>query len=209
MRALYVTVLTAPTLEAVSLPAARGTGACAPLRRVTPPDATTAERRYAELCDLLPDALLLTDPAGRILEANAAFSRLIGYARGYARGKPITTVIDPSSVALVRQRLERARDGGGVQTFETRLRPLRQRSVRTARIWLRPVRDVNDAFFGLHWLVRDITVEAEVAERLRTLEAAHAQELRTRTMELEATVRLLQVELTALRGTAPLDSSLG
>ena len=205
MRALYVTVLTAPTLEAVSLPAARGTGACATLRRVTPPDATTAERRYAELCDLLPDALLLTDPAGRILEANAAFSRLIGYARG----KTITTVIDPSSVALVRQRLERARDGGGVQTFETSLRPLRQRSVRTARIWLRPVRDVNDAFFGLHWLVRDITVEAEVAERLRTLEAAHAQELRTRTMELEATVRLLQVELTALRGTAPLDSSLG
>ncbi len=109
----------------------------------------------------------------------------------------------------MRERLVQARAAGGVQTFEVRLRPKRRDALRTARIWLGAIHDATGALLGVHWLVRDITDEAELAERLRTQEAVYVQELRTRTMELEATVRLLQAELTALRGSEPPDSPPG
>lgn len=61
---------------------------------------TTAQRLYAVLCALLRDALLLTDASGRILAANAAFARLIGYARTHAINKPITSLAGPGRAVL-------------------------------------------------------------------------------------------------------------
>jgi PAS domain S-box-containing protein len=43
-----------------------------------------AFRRYVEQC---PDAILVTDPAGRIVYANPAFERMTGYASGEIAGR--------------------------------------------------------------------------------------------------------------------------
>ena len=43
--------------------------------------------------------------------------------------------------------------------------------------------------------MRDVTAEAATAERLRALEAARTAELRTRTMELEAVVRMQAAQI--------------
>jgi PAS domain S-box-containing protein len=156
------------------------------------------------LVDFLPDAYLVTDPAGVILEANAAVSALVGSARTYVRGKPLTALFQPAAVPAVLQHLQQLQQAprADVRSFESQLRAHRRGPPPMVRIWVAPVRDAAGTLMGWRWLLRDVSTESAQAAQLAEVEAAHAQALRTRTMELEATVRLLQAELAALRAAA-------
>ena len=167
------------------------------------PTPTHPPRTDDGLADFLPDALLLTDIEGRIREANAATSALIGYARNYALGKPVTALLHPSAVAVMRMRIEQAAASDRLHEFETLLRPARAGTPRDAHVWLAPLRDADGTLVGLRWLLRDVTEQKATAARLAHLETAHRQELRTATMELEATCRMLQAQLAATPGAAP------
>jgi PAS domain S-box-containing protein len=166
-----------------------------------------AGRPYADLVAFLPDAYLVTDPDGVILEANAAVSGLIGSARTYVRGKPLTALLQPAAVPAVLQQLQQLQQAPPAprdrpRRFESQLRARRRGPPPTVRIWLAPLCDAAGTLVGWRWLLRDITTETAQAAQLAEVDAAHAQALRTRTMELEATVRLLQAELAALRAAA-------
>ena len=154
-------------------------------------------RRYQELTDFVSDAYFVTDTMGVIREANFAVSALIGYARGYVRNKPVSALVLADDAATLATRLERLRaaEGERVQEFELRLRGRRTGAPVTVRARVAPIRDAHGAVAGLRWLLRDVTEQTHLAERLRTLEAAHVQELRTRTMELEAVVRMQAARL--------------
>jgi PAS domain S-box-containing protein len=159
------------------------------------------------LVDFLPDAYLVTDRDGVILEANAAVSALVGYARTYVRGKPLTALLPPAAVPAVLQQLQQLQQAPPAprdrpRSFESQLRAHRRGPPPTVRIWLAPRRDAAGTLVGWRWLLRDVTTETTQAAQLAEVDAAHAQALRTRTMELEATVRLLQAELAALRAAA-------
>jgi diguanylate cyclase (GGDEF)-like protein/PAS domain S-box-containing protein len=57
---------------------------CAAARRHTLEEMDSAFRRYVEEC---PDAVLITDPAGRIVHVNAVFERMTGYALSELAGR--------------------------------------------------------------------------------------------------------------------------
>ena len=155
------------------------------------------------LADFLPDAYLVTDADGVVREANRAFAGLIGHARTYALGKPLAAYVHPPAREAFLARLARAGAGGPAQAFETHLRGHRALPFVEVRVWLGPVRDADGAPVGLRWLLRDVTEENATAARLAQMEAAHAQELRTRTMELEAACRMLQAQLAAREHDTP------
>jgi len=64
------------------------------------------ERRYRGLFEAAPDAFVLVDTEGRIVEANPAAERLFGYARDELRGREVEELI-PESARPVHRR-ERA-----------------------------------------------------------------------------------------------------
>jgi two-component system sensor histidine kinase VicK len=164
----------------------------------TAPASRQRTRHDESLADFLPDAYLETDQDGRIRAANAAVSALIGYARGYAVGKPIHVLFHPSSLDTVRDFIVRAAEDTRPREFEALLRGRREGPPRDARVRLGPIRDTSGALVGLRWILRDVTEEKRTAARLAAAESRHAQQLRTATMELEATVRLLQARLAPL-----------
>lgn len=147
------------------------------------------------LPDFLPDAYVVLDAAGIICDANRALSSLIGHARRYAVGKPLLRYIEPSTRAAFTTRLAAVRATGQAQDFVTRLPGLRHGSTRDARVRLGAIRDATGEVVGLHCLMRDITAELAAEARLAQIEAEHQQAMRTRTMELQAIVRMLQAQL--------------
>lgn len=80
--------------------------------------------------------------------------------------------------------------GGDVRTWETQLRAARRAASLTVSVRVAPIRDRENTLTGFRWLLRDITEQQEQATTLRRLQAEQAKQLRTRTMELEAVVRM-------------------
>jgi PAS domain S-box-containing protein len=153
-----------------------------------------ARRDEQALVDLSPDACLVTDITGRIQAANLATSTLVGYARTYVVGKPLDALLDPCDSAVFATKLRELQQttDDRPQTWELQLRPRRTGPPRQATIRVAPIRDATGACTGYRWLLRDVTDERATAAALAQLRATQAQQLRTRTMELEAVVRMQQ-----------------
>jgi PAS domain S-box-containing protein len=147
------------------------------------------EQAWFEFC---PDACLVTDAAGVIQAANLATSALVGYARTYVVGKPLDTLLDPCDCPVFATKLRELQQNTDdhPQTWALQLRPLRTNPPRQARIRVAPIRDASGVLVGFRWLLRDVTEERATAAALADLQAHQAQQLRTRTMELEAVVRM-------------------
>jgi protein-histidine pros-kinase len=56
-------------------------------------DVKFVEGKYFDLFESLPDAILMVNPAGRIVLANSQAERLFGYARGELRGQSIEILL--------------------------------------------------------------------------------------------------------------------
>ena len=160
-------------------------------------------RPDGRLADFLPDACFLTDAAGVLLQTNTAASSLLGYARKYCLGKPLASIVLPEDVATFRQKLAQvaALPEGKVLEWTAHLRPPRRERELIVLLRVGTVRHSDGTLLGLRWLVRDVTEEAATVERLRMLEAAHAAELRTRTMALEAVAQMQAAQLVELERT--------
>ena len=157
--------------------------------------ALDAERQWhAVLPELTPDAYLLTDLDGQIQAASPAFSSFVGYARKYAVGKPLRSLVDPAAHTALASRVDQLRttDDDRVQRWELLLRPGRQGSPRPVAVRAKLVRERAGAAVGIGWLLRDLSVQRALEARVERLEAAGAAELRRRTAELDAIVRMLQ-----------------
>jgi PAS domain S-box-containing protein len=154
----------------------------------------TARRHEQAWFDLCPDVCLVTDATGRIQAANLATSALVGYARSYILGKPLPVLLDPSDSAVFATKLLELQQttDDRPQTWELQLRPRRTGPPRQATIRVAPIRDATGACTGYRWLLRDVTEARTTAAALADLQAHQAQQLRTRTMELEAVVRMQQ-----------------
>jgi PAS domain S-box-containing protein len=159
----------------------------------------TAQRELRAVCDLLPDAYLVTDAAGVIREANHATSILVGYARTYVLGKPLTALLDPGATTAFLARCDALRQAptDRPQTWEVRLRPRRFGTPLQVSVRVAPIRDATGSLTGFRWLLRDVTEQQATAAALERLQMEQKQQLRTQTMELEAVVRM-QAEARAL-----------
>ncbi len=130
--------------------------------------AIDAEReRYGELFEFAPDAYLVTDTHGKILEANSAASRMLGVAARYLEGKLIVSFVDDSARRDLRDLLAALSPSPlPVQEHYLRMRP-RDGEPFVAEV--RAVGRVHNGVVVVRWMVRDITQRLRLEEEIRFL----------------------------------------
>lgn len=115
-------------------------------------------QRYQELFDFAPDALLVTDPEGKIKEANSAASTLLNLAHKFLIGKVLIAFIPEEDRWTFRSKLNQLNDRGRVQEWEARLQPRADEQL-DAAIRLVPVVDLQGKVIAVRWVLRDISQE--------------------------------------------------
>ena len=140
--------------------------------------ALEAERqRYQELFESAPVAYLVTDPMGRIREANRTAAALLGVGKGFLAGKPLAAYVDGSDRCGFRSVVNRLGQGdqGRVADWPLRLRR-RGGEVLTVAATVEPVLDHDGGLATLRWLLRrpepaleDLDVAADLGGTVQVL----------------------------------------
>ena len=120
--------------------------------------ALEAERqRYQELFESAPVAYLVTDPMGRIREANRTAAVLLGVDRRFLVGKPLAAYVASGDRWAFRSTISRLHQGHEDRVGERPLR-LRRRGGEVVRVGasVEPVRDPGGGLAGLHWVLRSL-----------------------------------------------------
>ena len=133
-------------------------------------------QRYQELFESAPVAYLVTDPMGRIGEANRAAARLLAVDQRFLAGKPLAAYVAGSDRWAFRAMVNRLQRGDDDRVA---YRPLRLRrrggEVVPVTATVEPVRDRQGEPAALRWLLR--TPEAApVAGQVLPAELAVAQD---------------------------------
>ncbi|MDQ3931526.1 MAG: PAS domain S-box protein [Actinomycetota bacterium] len=126
-----------------------------------------------ELLDLLPDAYLATDAAGRILEANAAASDLFALSRSELCGSSLLDFVAPDDVHLVAAVLAGNPSAGPSDRIEAGLRSAGGHSV-IAELAARPQQRGGHRV-GVRWFVRDVTRQRDAERALRDQAERHGE----------------------------------
>lgn len=132
--------------------------------------ALLVERAYFEqLFETAPEAIVVLDPDDRVVRANGEFTRLFGYTREEALGRPINELIVPPELKAEGLRLTAEVAQGGRVSVET----VRQRKDGTpvhVSILGVPIR-LDGGQVGVYGIYRDMTARHRMEEALRASEA--------------------------------------
>ncbi|CAN5712100.1 hypothetical protein BH23PLA1_BH23PLA1_17000 [soil metagenome] len=144
---------------------------------------------YADLFESAPDAYLITDLPGKILEANHAAYLMMGFEPPYLRGKPLVSYIELEAGTTFRTLLgQLARSGhewAGTMRLRSRQRDLPVEVDASAlAIWGK-----DGQMTALRWVFRDVTTERNALRDLRRLNAELERRVAERTSELETQLR--------------------
>jgi diguanylate cyclase (GGDEF)-like protein/PAS domain S-box-containing protein len=74
----------------------------------------------AEVLDLMPDAVCVVDPEGRLLFVNASFQRIFGYAPVEVLGRQIFSLVHPDDLEATTEQAERVMAGELQRHFRNR-----------------------------------------------------------------------------------------
>jgi PAS domain S-box-containing protein len=129
-----------------------------------------AERqRYQDLFEFMPNAYLVTDIQGKILEANRATGTLLNVNPSFLINKLLINFIPLQGRQAFRSQLAQLQLSNWVQELSLRLQPRNHESF-DAALTVTSVCDSTTHQVTLRWIVRDIT------ERQRALKALKSQE---------------------------------
>jgi len=81
---------------------------------------TTTLPPLAEVLDLMPDAVCVVDPEGRLLFVNASFQRIFGYAPDEVLGRKIFSLVHPDDREITTAQAERVMAGELQRHFRNR-----------------------------------------------------------------------------------------
>jgi PAS domain S-box-containing protein len=126
-------------------------------------------RRYRDLFELAPDAYLVTDSRGVILECNRAASGQLNAPARFLQGKPFIVFVDQRDRRRVLTRLNQVAYPAGeeeIHDFEVRVTPFNEKTF-WASIRLGASTAPRTRERAVRWILHDITwrVEAEAALR--------------------------------------------
>jgi PAS domain S-box-containing protein len=127
-------------------------------------------QRYQELFDFAPDAYVITDVSGVIREANMAAARLFGIPRGYLAGKPLVSFIDVDARRTFRTQLDCLCGNEQVANSTLELK-LRDGAALPIAVRVAAVRERGGRCAALRWMIRDISEQRALEQRLRRAEA--------------------------------------
>ncbi len=137
------------------------------------PDAERAlvvERAYFEqLFEVAPEAIVVLDRDDRVVRANSEFTRLFGYSREEAVGRPINELIVPPELQAEGSRLTAEVAQGGRVAVETVRRRKDGTPVHVSILGV-PIR-LDGGQVGVYGIYRDITARHRMEEALRASEA--------------------------------------
>jgi PAS domain S-box-containing protein len=121
-----------------------------------------AERqRYYDLFEFMPDAYLITDGMGKILEANRAAAALLNIEPSNLQGKLLINFIPLENRSVFRSQLSQIQQRDWVQNHTISLQPRHEDSLDIA-VTVAPVRNSSMQLLSLRWILRDITVKTQV-----------------------------------------------
>ncbi len=128
--------------------------------------------RYRELLDLAPDAYLLTDLEGTVLDANAAAADLLGVSRGTLNGRPLSLYVFPEDKPIYWEWLAELETADRTLQWELRVNGPAD-AERHVIVRARRAADAAE----LRWMLRDISerIKAEETERRLRQERAERQ----------------------------------
>ncbi len=154
--------------------------------------AEAERKRYQDLFDLAPDAYLVTDAMGKVLEVNHAFGELVGRDPTQIQGKPLAAYVHPDDRRAFRQVLLRLSRGETGKEWELRLVADLDRVVLVAA---RATPEAADEGVVLvRWLLRDVTQRRRWEDEIRALNTELELRIDARTYEVEQmTARLAAV----------------
>jgi PAS domain S-box-containing protein len=163
-------------------------------------------RQYWDLLESAPDGYVITDAAGRILQANRAVGTMLAADLAALAGTPLDTFLETDDHLAFPERLRGIVKAGRLDGWEGRLRPRDGTPVHVAfSCALEPPQDGRPA--SILWTLRDITGRKKAAKALR--EARDQLELRVqeRTAELHVAAHyarhLIEVSLDPLVTISP------
>lgn len=152
---------------------------------------TVFERRFHELLEYAPDAIVQVDGQGRIVVANHSAEQMFGYSRPELMQLRVEDLM-PEGVRHGHDRhradfmaANRTRPmGHGLDLYALR----KDRSTFPVEISLSPVRAGEDTFVTA--VIRDVSQRREAESRMRELQESYMAELRDRQAEAERLNRL-------------------
>ncbi|HEY9597026.1 MAG TPA: PAS domain-containing protein, partial [Cyanophyceae cyanobacterium] len=113
-------------------------------------------QRYEDLLEFIPDAYLVTDPLGKILEANSAAARLLNLERNRLLGKLLINFIPIERRSAFRSKLSQIQQGSRIYNYTESLRFCEDMTV-DAAITVAPIHNLSSEVTALRWILRDIT----------------------------------------------------
>jgi PAS domain S-box-containing protein len=125
--------------------------------------------RYHDLFEHAPDAYLVTDADGLILEANTKAEEMLGPLAEHLVRKPLINFVPVQDRKHFRDFLAHLLAAGEVREQEVEFKP-RQREVFPASVTARVVHDPEGGVLGLRWLLHDITDRVTAEHALRASE---------------------------------------
>jgi PAS domain S-box-containing protein len=141
-------------------------------------------KRYQELFEFAPDAYLVTDLDGAILEANRAAGEMMGVAVPFLVQKPLVVFLRLQDRQQFRNILKRIVHEGTVKDWRIDMRD-RTGSVRHVSATVALADPGPQAQMSLRWLLRDISDRVRWEDEIRELNDSLEQRVRERTAELE------------------------
>ena len=125
--------------------------------------AVEAERqRYLDLFEFAPDAYLVTDMDGAILEANRVASTLLNVSQEFLVGKPLVIFVAKEDRLAFDSQLHQSHQ----RDWEIVMQP-RQGKAFQAALTVMAVRDREGSLVARRWLMRDITERKQLEESLQ------------------------------------------
>jgi PAS domain S-box-containing protein len=150
-------------------------------------------RRYNELFEAAPEAYVVTDAFGSVIEANRRAGLLFNLDQVFFSGKPLATFVAPVDRERFRELLAATREGR--QQLELRVQPRQGRPSLWAALTAEPATAAGGRGAVIRWMMRDIDAQKARSEQ----QDREHQVLTERVRELEDNERVLEAELERAR----------
>jgi PAS domain S-box-containing protein len=156
-------------------------------------DEARSERRFRELLEAAPDAILEVDAEGQIIVLNRVTESMFGYSRDELLGRPVETLVPDAARARHEHYRAQYKSHPATRPMGSGLQLEGRRKDGTrfpVEISLSPV--ASEEGFRVTAVIRDITERKAVEDSLRAVQDRYTRELAESNRELE--LRNLQIE---------------